>query len=255
MQFRHLLSVLLLVSPAAQSAVINFDDNVLAPDTYFDPQANVTWSSGDATFTHGWNDTFNCCWDGFTYSNSTDTTTAGFLNDRSAITGDGIDAGQDNYAIGYTGNGTAALTFAGPQLISGGWFTNSTYSYLAMAFGDDGNDPAFVKGPFGEGDFFELTVTGLNEAGDALGTATLLLADGADVLDSWAWLDLSGLGAVYGLRFSLDSSDQGSFGMNTPAYFAMDGLQTTAVPLPAAAWFMISALAALGFAGRRTGKS
>lgn len=245
--FRKLiaLTALALTASFANAASINFDDNYLAPDSYYDPQAATSWSSGGASFTHGWS--YGCCWDGFTYSNSTDTTTAGFLNDRSAITGDGVDAGQDNYAIGYTGYDTAQMAFGGAQIVSGGYFTNSTYAYLAMAYGDDGNDPAYVKGPFGEGDYFELTVTGLGSGGEALGSISMLLADGANVLDSWAWLDLTGLGAVYGLKFSLDSSDQGAFGMNTPAYFAMDGLQTTAVPLPAAVWLFASGLGLLGW--------
>jgi hypothetical protein len=235
---------LILTSVATQAAVIDFDDKVLLPDSYYDPQAAVTWSSGGADFNHGWNDTFDCCWSGFTYSNSTDTTTAGFLNDRSAITGDGVGAGQDNYAIGFTGNDDARLSFGSAQTVLGGYFTNTTFAYLAMAFGDDGNNPAFVKGPFGTGDFFTLTVTGLGSGGEALGSLDLLLADGANISDSWTWYDLSGLREVHGLDFALSSSDNGTFGMNTPAYFAMDNLSI--VPLPAGVWLFISALGALG---------
>jgi hypothetical protein len=243
-----LAGVLLTAAATAQAAIIDFDDNVLAPDSYFDPQANVTWESGDANFNHGWNDTFSCCWSGFTYSNQTDTTTAGFLNDRSAITGDGVGAGQDNYAIGYTGNNDAFLSFDSAQTVLGGYFTNATYAYLAMAYGDDGNETPFVKGPFTDGDFFTLTITGLASSGEALGSLDFMLADGSNVLDTWTWFDTSSLGEVYGLEFSLSSSDSGQFGMNTPAYFAMDSLSI--VPIPAAVWLFISALGALGLRKR-----
>ncbi len=236
---------LCMAMTAVQAGVIDFDDNALAADSYYDPQAATVWSSGDATFNHGWNDLYNCCWDGFTYSNKTDTTTAGYLNDRSAITGDGQGAGQDNYAIGYTGNGGSVMNFASAQTVAGGYFTNATYAYLAMANGDDGNTPAWVKGPFGEDDFFNLTVTGLDAAGSDLTSLTFALADGANVVNSWEWFDLAGLGVVNGLRFDLSSSDTGDFGMNTPAYFAMDSISI--VPVPAAVWLFVSALGALGF--------
>lgn len=230
-------------SPVA-AAVIDFDDNLLAADSFFDPRADVTWSSGNASFSHSWNETFDCCWGGFTYSNQTDTTTPGFLNDRSAITGDGVGAGQDNYAIGTTGSSAPALSFGSAQTVRGAFFTNATYSYLAMANGDDGNDPAFVKGPFGDDDFFRLTVTGVDADGAALSSLDILLADGTNILDEWTWFDLSGLGVVNGLRFALDSSDVGAFGINTPGYFAVDNISV--VPIPAAAWLFASALGLLG---------
>ncbi len=249
-----ILGIVMLIgaSAAAQAAVIDFDDNVLAPDSYFDPpdpQSITVWSSGGVNFDYGWNDTFDCCWSGFTYSSKTDTTTAGFLNDRSAITGDGVGVGPNNYAVGFTGNGGAQLDFGSASTVLGGYFTNVTYAYLAMANGDDGNTHPFVKGPFDEDDWFKVIVTGLDAGGNALGSLDFLLADGASVIDSWTWFDLSGLGEVYGLSFSLDSSDQeGGFGMNTPAYFAMDSMSV--VPVPAAVWLFVSGLALLGFRSR-----
>jgi hypothetical protein len=239
---------LIILSFSARAAVIDFDDNALAPDTYFDPQANTNWSSGVANFNHGWNDDFNCCWSGFTYSNQIDTTTAGYLNDHSAITGDGVNAGQDNYAIATTGINNPSLTFAAKQTVLGGYFTNTTYAYLAMANGDDGNTSPYVKGPFTDGDFFKLTITGLDSGGAALRSLDFLLADGANVSDSWEWFDTSSLGEVHGLEFALSSSDNGAFGMNTPAYFAVDGLNV--VPVPAAVWLFVSALGALGLRKR-----
>jgi hypothetical protein len=70
------------------------------------------------------------------------------------------------------------------------------------------------------------------------GTATFYLADlrGATppgVLSSWSWFDLTSLGTVDRIEFSFDGSDKGSFGLNTPAYFAMDDLTVNAVPEPA----------------------
>jgi hypothetical protein len=244
-----LAAVLLAAAISTQAAVIDFDDNALASNSFYDPQAAVTWESGGASFNHGWNDDFNCCWSGFTYSNQTDTTTAGFLNDRSAITGDGVGAGQDNYAVGFTGNDNAFLEFNNAQTVLGGYFTNATYTYLAVANGVDGNASPIVKGPFADGDFLTLTVTGLGAGGEALGSLDFMLADGANVLDTWTWFDTSSLGQVYGLDFSLSSSDNGQFGMNTPAYFAMDSLKV--VPIPGAVWLFGSGLGLLGWMRRK----
>lgn len=238
---------LLLVAMSTQAAVIDFDDNTLAADSYYDPQQAEVWQSGGGSFNHGWS--FGCCWSGFTYSNQTDITTAGYLNDRSAITGDGYGAGQDNYAVGYTGSNDSIMEFNGARTVLGGYFTNTTYAYLAMADGNDGNASPIVKGPFEDGDFLQLTITGLDSSGQALGSLDFLLADGTNIIDDWAWFDTSSLGEVYGLDFTLSSSDNGQFGMNTPAYFAMDSLNI--VPIPGAVWLFVSGLGLLGWLKRK----
>ncbi len=230
----------------ASATVITFDDLSLAPDDWFDPDVTTTFVSGGATFFH--DAPFGpCCWSGFTYSNRGDTATPGFLNDSSAITGTGAGEGQDIYAIGQ-GDG-ARLEFAAPIALRGALFTNTTYAYLAMRDGNDGNQPAFVKGPFGDGDFFTLTVTGRDAADQATGSVDIPLAVGSVILSDWTWFDLSALGVVQGLTFSFSSSDTGIFGVNTPAYFALDNL--TAVPAPAAVWLLATGLAGFGLVVRR----
>jgi len=44
------------------------------------------------------------------------------------------------------------------------------------------------------------------------------------ILNTWKWLNLTPLGLVDSLEFILSSSDNGAFGMNTPAFFALDNL-------------------------------
>jgi hypothetical protein len=43
-------------------------------------------------------------------------------------------------------------------------------------------------------------------------------------VDHWQWFDLSKLGEVASVKFTLSSSDVGQWGMNTPAYFCLDKL-------------------------------
>ncbi len=92
-----------------------------------------------------------------------------------------------------------------------------------------------------------MTVNGLNADGGTISDSSVdvQLAQGANVIKDWEWVDLTDLGEVYGMSFAIASSDTGDFGSNTPTYFAMDNL--TIVPVPAAVWLFASALGLLGF--------
>lgn len=181
------------------------------------------FSSGGAVF-NNYFDTQWSSWSGFAYSNQTDTSATGLEGQFVAIPGGGKNS--DTYAVSFVSNfygpeGEPAVTLPGEQVVPGAYFTNNAYAYDSMRNGDQ-----FAK-QFTEDDWFKLTITGKDAAGAETGTVELLLADGTDILDEWAWQDLSGLGAVQTLEFSLSSSDVGDFGMNTPAYFCMDNLGAT----------------------------
>lgn len=239
---RAVLASAMVSMPAYASVVSTFDDLALAPESFFDPQAPATFTSGNATFTHNSTDfgSFRS-WDGFTYSNTTDTTTPGFLNQYSAITGSGVN-GSANYGVSFV-SPLSRLDFTSETAVSGAYFTNTTYAYLSMLNGD-----SFAK-QFEAGDFFTLTITGLDTSNSETGSVDVSLANGTDLLDEWLWTDLSTLGSVAALEFSLNSSDVGAFGMNTPAYFAIDDLTT--VPVPAAVWLFGSGLLGLVTVARR----
>jgi len=182
-------------------------------------------------------------WEGFAYSNMSDTATAGFANQFSAYTGTGFDEGDDIYAVGYVGfSEVPTVVFAEAAKPAGLFVTNTTWTALSMLNGD-----AFAK-KFGgpdrnDPDRLVLTATGRNSDGAATGSADFLLADYtfADnqldyVVDTWRYFDLSGLGTVKTIEFTMTSTDSGPYGMNTPAYFAIDNLHI--VPEPAMALFL-----------------
>jgi hypothetical protein len=158
---------------------------------------------------------------GFTYINKTDKTTAGYTN-NSAITGTGK-LSATYMTVNPSEYSTDKFHFAGNQshTVKGMYVTNSTYAYLSMQNGDT-SAKKFVAG-----DWFKLTVTGLDEKGNTTGTVDFYLADYRDgkkiMVDQWTWLDLSALGKVAEVKFSMSSTDTGKWGMNTPAYFCMDG--------------------------------
>ena len=140
----------------------------------------------------------------------------------------------------------------------GAYLTNATYPYLTMR---DGGPFGFAK-QFGgvsgdDPDFFLVTITGYDDSASSVGSVDFYLADyrftdnTQDYLvDQWAWVDLSSLGAVKQLQFTLSSSDNDPvFGMNTPAYFVLDDL--VYAPEPGSALLLSLGLLALGAAGRR----
>lgn len=103
--------------------------------------------------------------------------------------------------------------------------TNSTYAVLSMMNGD-----AYAK-KFETGDWFKLVITALDKNGDVTGEkveyylADLRTVSSPGILTEWAMVDLTPLGNhVNTVTFSLESSDNGNFGMNTPAYFCFDNL-------------------------------
>ena len=65
-----------------------------------------------------------------------------------------------------------------------------------------------------------------------VGSVDFYLAHNGSIVNTWQSVDLSSLSAAKTLEFDLTSSDTGPYGMNTPAYFAMDNLKLSAVPEP-----------------------
>lgn len=247
------------LSGGAAAAVSTFDDLSLAPESHFYPMATTTFTSGGATFNHSFtNFGDGCCQNDWIYSNRTDTTTPGYENQFSSYAGSGA-AGSSNYAIALLGAPT--VSFGGPVAVSGAYFTNTTYAALSMLEGD-----LFAKkfggASGGDADWFKLTIEGRDASNALTGSVDFYLADYrfADnsldyIVKDWTYVDLSSLGTVSSLSFSMSSSDMGAWGMNTPAYFAMDSLAVAAVPEPSQAAMLLGGLAIIGLAVRRRRKT
>jgi hypothetical protein len=221
-------------SPASEE-LATLEDLGLGPGTYWNGASGEgSFQSGDATFLNAYDADYSS-WDGFAASTMTDAETPGIDNQYSAIAGAGAN-GSSTYAVGYVsafspiGPPTVALAGEGGVRLAGLWVTNTTYAYLSMRDGD-----AYSKRFGGETgddpDFFLLRISGLGPDGGDAGTVEVYLADyraddpAEDVLvDDWVWVDLASFEPVSTLTFALESSDVGEYGMNTPAYFAVDDL-------------------------------
>lgn len=118
-----------------------------------------------------------------------------------------------------------------PHYAVGCYVCNNPYVYYVLQKGND------FGGKFEQGDWFKLVAHGLDENRTETGTVEYYLADyrsaNADewtLNDSWQWFDLSSLGQVASVYFTMESSDTGEWGMNTPGYFCLDKLTVSTEP-------------------------
>lgn len=233
--------VTLAALPAIAQAqnISTFDDLSLpGTDTNFantQPQGTYTFQSGSVLFygeLTSWGG-----YSGFNYSNMRDDTTQDFSNDKSAITGMGFDSSA-NYSVCFVpldfqgADPTATIpvgakivddTAGNGRIVEGAYVTNITYAYW------------YMKNYFQPGNWFKMTVRGYLNGQKVADSVDFMLGDvindsTQNIVNTWTWVDFSALGPVDSLAFDLSSNDTaGGFGMNNPAYFAMDNL-TLQVP-------------------------
>lgn len=245
------------VGAQAVQSVVDFDDLTLdaesswaGPDPngetvegLYGPEVRGEFASHGAVFGNTYDLTYDVS-SGFAYSNQTDNTTPDFGNQHSAITGGGRGDGADNYAVAFAistiGEGPVdavalaalpTITLPFGRSVQSTWITNTTYAAFTIR---DGN--SFSKKFGGESgddpDWFKVTAYGIDAGGVVLETAVdFYLADFRStnnaedyIVTDWTEWDLSPLAGAASLHFDFTSSDVAPWGMNTPAYLAMDDL-------------------------------
>jgi hypothetical protein len=211
---------------------VDLEDLSLAPDSYWNgSDGSGGFSSRGAFFNNSYTFDYGS-WSGFSYSNVNYTDTSYELDpianpsyQYAAVTGTGV-GGSGNYAVGY-GCSSGISIFGGvlPEItipagtkVQSAMFTNTTYAAASMLNGD----PYAKK--FGPGDWLKLTITGHCAPNHVLGSVQFFLAENGSIVNTWQSADLSSLAGARTLTFDLTSTDNGAFGMNTPAFFAMDDL-------------------------------
>jgi hypothetical protein len=171
---------------------------------------------------------------GIAISNWNDMTTAGYTNQcsvyfKDATTGKGGNNGSNNFGIcnysAYCAAPEISFDSSVERVFDHIYITNATYPAISMVNGD-----SFAKKlSYDDKDYFLLTVKGYDAKGAEKGVVEFYLADfrtttSSGIITNWKKVDLSSLGAVNKITFSLTSSDNGAYGMNTPAYFCIDDI-------------------------------
>ena len=147
---------------------------------------------------------------------------------RGGMAGEGtpyLVAYWDAYAESLTIERCCEITFSEPYYPAGFYVCNNPYTYYAIQKGNS------YAAKFEQGAWLKLIVHGVDEAGNETGTVEYYLADYRSekpeewtLNKSWEWIDLSSLGKVSLLYFSMESTDMGERSMKTPAYFCLDRL-------------------------------
>ena len=151
-------------------------------------------------------------------------------------TGHGGYNGSETFAVGFgfndlmMGDTRSVISFddgATECTFDHFWVTNSSYAALSMLNGD----MASKKLSYADADWFKVVITAYDKTDSPTGTAVeFYLADfrtatSPGIITEWTMVDLTPLGNnVHTVKFDLQSSDTGMYGMNTPAYFCFDNL-------------------------------
>lgn len=206
----------------------------------------VLFRSGDYFFEFGSISDWGY-WYGYGVSNSTSSVFTGLADQFNCVVGAGHN-GSANFGVAYIDayNGTQYAAPVSNELVTipGVYVTNSSYAFNSIV-----NADAYAK-KFGQGDWFKITATGYDEDGEETGTHDFYLCDLRSenesdwyIVDDWYYMDLSCLGNVGLIKFTLSSTDNGEWGMNTPAYFCFDdfGAEGTEVT-PAGNWDVVTSV-------------
>lgn len=235
-----------LYSGSENQITEGYKARIAESDTYV--QFPINYAAG---YTGDWSyEFFN---GGFAVSSFTDRTGNDYMNQCSVYADCGHSGGKFVVVNGHTENAnyaecaTIRLTDAtGYRVVAEGtpvqgvaregqfrsvWVCNTTYAYLVMR---DGN--AYAASLAQTKGWFKVVFVGLDANGSATGTSVECYlanfdpersaAAGLDnaLLSGWKEVDLTALGTVSAVAVNFVGSDVGDWGLNTPAYCALDDL-------------------------------
>ncbi len=127
-----------------------------------------------------------------------------------------------NFLVWYADAWTpASITFDKDTVVAGMYVCNTA---LVASMIENGDGMSDQPGGFGDDDWFKLTIGGkLN--GQAVDTeVNFMLAEGTSIVKDWTYVDLSQLGKIDELTFSMSGTKTNSYGLTTPTYFCIDNL-------------------------------
>lgn len=233
-----LLMLTVGLSASAQIEIATFENLELPDNSYWSGELDEddedmgfsrSWfESGSFSFNNFyWPDYYT--WAFFAYSNHTENTFKSYANDQfNSITGSGADGSRTfgvAFPASYMGNTIMEVgTGLTPTVVPGMEIVNTAWVVDCILNGD-GYESAFKTG-----DWMKLILTGYANDNQT-STKEYYLADYRSeniaehyFLDKWTWIDLSELGAVTSIHFSIDSSKKNAYGVTTPTYVCIDNV-------------------------------
>lgn len=236
--FGSMLMACAAVASAQTPDVATFENLALPDNSYWcgeltDDDEDMGFSmgefaSGDYSFNNFyWPDYYT--WAFFAYSSRTEKTFKDINDDQfNSVTGSGA-GGSRIFGVAFpasylgrtimtVGNGLTPAVVPGMEIVNTAWVVD------AILNGDG------YEGKFVTGDWLKLILTGILEDEETV-TREYYLADYTSddpsdhyYIDTWTWIDMSVLGEVNEIEFSIDSSKKNAYGVTTPTYVCIDNV-------------------------------
>ncbi|TWU50776.1 PEP-CTERM motif protein [Rubripirellula tenax] len=271
-----LLLALACVSPAAASAAtlvdfeslpIAFDannvnvgpfvDNVsIQPGIFGGNDISSTFSAGGVAFNNTFNDAF-ASFQGFALSQRglsqwSSGSFAEFFNGNDTVSANGIgNFASSRWVVAfgdYSGPddplaNIASIMEAPANSVFDSLYVNNTRTTTHVL--TTGNSSARAFGSINQDEKFTARFIDLSPGSNGSNFVEVELASFVNatstlsIVDDWMRVDLSGLGGATRIGIDFTSTDEGAFGLNTPAYVAVDNILVVSVPEPST-WLMLA---------------
>lgn len=220
---------------------------------------STIYGEGYYNLTHVWNDTYNdsdscsqiltndgvfrlshlpsglsyggMSWEGFTLSTVAQDT----ANVLGCVANGGLAGVGTPYIIGYYSEWVSASQGYSSNIVQ---FNEEYYPEYVYICQNSNTHKAITQGEFNaraftEQDTLALIIQALDSSMQPTATTTYYLAVDGKHNSDWVQVPLNGLGRTACLSFSMTTTDMGSWGANTPLYFALDALTVNTEPLTA----------------------
>lgn len=226
--FGQLPEISVAVENPMFAELINFEDVDLAGATFYNGAdlAGLISTAGNFSFIN-YTDPQNSSWNGFAISATTGNNYTGSWNDDTqynSCVGGGMQSKQ--FAVGYYSQYNAAMDDQYPDIYATSnmrpeylHVTNAAYTLTSLLNGDA------YSHKFTKADSLMLIVKGLTKDDEETGSVSIALAKDSLFLTEWTKIDLTPLGVVDHIRFSMTSTDEAYGFINTPTYFCLDNLK------------------------------
>ncbi|MBC7412434.1 MAG: DUF4465 domain-containing protein [Bacteroidia bacterium] len=224
-----LLAVNVMVK--AQGSIVDFE-NLVTDSTGYENGANLggaPFKSKGLVFENYYSSQFGPYWEGWAYSNNTDTVNTSYANQYSTFAPMGGN-NMAKFALIYKDTKVVfdSINNNGTNLFLSLQISNSTLAVRDMQNGS-GFSKKFGGATGNDPDYFYVKFTSVDTANT--NSVVFYLADFRDsnnvndyIVKTWKLVDLTPLNATTGIKMSFASSDVGSFGINTPTYACIDNI-------------------------------
>jgi len=211
------LSLAALMSTAlfAQLQVATFEDVEVSADSVYLLNETGTFTSGDFTFDQ---DVQNYGVNYYFGNVVTSKKANKYLGDaQNYMSSKGGAFAGSNFVVWYTSYiGADRVHLNEAAVIPGFYICNTPWVIDAVENGDG------MSGPFEAGDYLTVIINGYLDGNAVNNQIEFKLVDGTTPVTEWTYIDLSELGEVDEISFTMDGTKKNDYGLTTPTYFAMD---------------------------------